>query len=74
MIRHKGQFSQAKHEHYPAISSFLASLIKVLKPANLKENVSVPKPNALIDEDAKRICFVCNLTFTGKSQFFTFCP
>lgn len=49
MIRYKCQPSQAKYERYPAISSFLVSLIKTLKPANLKENVPVPKPNVLID-------------------------
>lgn len=75
MIRYKGQASQAKHERYPAIIIFfLVSLTKALKTANLKENVPAPKPNVLIDEDAKRICFVCNLAFTGRSQFFKFCP
>ena len=49
MIRYKSQPSQAKYERYPAISSFLVSLIKALKTANLKENVPAPKPNVLID-------------------------
>jgi hypothetical protein len=65
----------------------LASLIKVLKPANLKENVSVPKTDAMIAE----VRFVCKLVlranssfsrfarkrpscFTGKSQFFHVLP
>lgn len=43
MIRYKSQPSQAKYERYPAISSFLVSLIKALKTANLKENVPAQK-------------------------------
>ena len=87
MIRYKSQPSQAKYERYPAISSFLVSLIKALKPANLKENVPVPKTGAMIAE----VRFVCKLVlranpvfprfarnrpscFTGKSLFSTFCP
>lgn len=87
MIRYKSQPSQAKYERYPAISSFLVSLIKALKTANLKENVPAPKTDAMIAE----VRFVCKLVlranpifphfarnhpscFTGKSQFFTFCP
>lgn len=87
MIRYKVQPSQAKYERYPAISSFLVSLIKALKTANLKENVPVPKTGAMIAE----VRFVCKLIlranpvfprfarnrpsrFTGKSQFSTFCP
>lgn len=87
MIRHKVQPSQAKYERYPAISSFLVSLIKALKTANLKENVPAPKIDAMIAE----VLFVCKLVlranlsflrfarnrpscFTGKSLFFTFCP
>ena len=87
MIRYKSQPSQAKYERYPAISSFLVSLIKALKTANLKENVPAPKTDARIAE----VRFVCKLVlranlsflrfarnrpsrFTGKSQFFTFCP
>ncbi len=87
MIRYKVQPSQAKYERYPAISSFLVSLIKALKTANLKENVPAPKTGAMIAE----VRFVCKLIlranlsssrfarnrpsrFTGKSLFFTFCP
>lgn len=87
MIRYKSQPSQAKYERYPAISSFLVSLIKALKTANLKENVPAPKTDARIAE----VRFVCKLVlranlsflrfarnrpsrFTGKSLFFTFCP
>ena len=87
MIRYKVQPSQAKYECYPAISSFLVSLIKALKTANLKENVPAPKTGAMIAE----VRFVCKLVlranlsflrfarnrpscFTGKSQFSTFCP
>lgn len=50
MIRYKCQPSQAKYERYPAISSFLVSLIKALKTANLKENVPVQKKGAMIGE------------------------
>lgn len=87
MIRYKVQPSQAKYERYPAISSFLVSLIKALKTANLKENVPAPKTDAMIAE----VRFVCKLVlranpcfsrfarnrpscFTGKSRFSTFCP
>lgn len=65
MIRHKVQPSQAKYERYPAISSFLVSLIKALKTANLKENVPAPKTGAMIAE----VRFVCKLILRANPVF-----
>ena len=70
MIRHKGQSSQAKHEHYPAIIIFFGKFRQNTENHESKKNVPAPKTGAMIAE----VRFVCKLAFTGKSLFFTFCP
>ena len=70
MIRYKVQPSQAKYERYPALIIFFG---KSHQNAENRESQR-KRPCAKNRRNDCRSPFCLQACFTGKSQFFTFCP